>query len=102
VTRKPLDVVAEGGSFAVWCSIIFCEAGRFRVLTKSAILCWCGSRSGGPVAAITSSRGPPAVLSDAVVHGFAALLKSYRVSRVTGYRYAGEFPRELFRKHGIA
>src|SRR5258705_3371743 len=33
---------------------------------------------------------------------FAALLKSYRVSRVTGDRYAGEFPRELFRKHGIA
>ena len=27
---------------------------------------------------------------------------SYRVSRVTGDRYAGEFPRELFRKHGIA
>jgi hypothetical protein len=39
---------------------------------------------------------------DAVVHDFAALLKSYRISRVTGDRYAGEFPRELFRKHGIA
>ena len=37
----------------------------------------------------------------AVVHDFAALLKSYRASRVTGDRYAGEFPRELFRKHGI-
>src|SRR6476660_2510127 len=30
------------------------------------------------------------------------LLKSYRVSHVTGDRPAGEFPRELFRKHGIA
>src|SRR3954469_19396985 len=39
---------------------------------------------------------------DAVVHDFAALLKSYRVSRVTGDRYAGEFPRELFRKHGLS
>jgi hypothetical protein len=28
--------------------------------------------------------------------------QSYRVSRVTGDRYGGEFPRELFRKHGIA
>ena len=37
-----------------------------------------------------------------MVGDFAALLKSYRVSRVTGDRYAGEFPRELFRKHGIA
>ena len=37
-----------------------------------------------------------------MVDDFAALLKSHRVSRVTGDRYAGEFPRELFRKHGIA
>ena len=27
---------------------------------------------------------------------------SYRVSRVTGDQYAGEFPRGLFRKYGIA
>ena len=37
-----------------------------------------------------------------MVDDFAALLKSYRVSRVTADRYAGELPRELFRKHGIA
>jgi hypothetical protein len=44
----------------------------------------------------------PPFSPDAVVDDFAALLKSYRVRRVTGDRYAGEFPRELFRKHGIA
>ena len=32
---------------------------------------------------------------------FAELLKSYRLSRVTGDRYAGEWPRERFRTHGI-
>ena len=37
-----------------------------------------------------------------VVEDFAALLKSYRISKVTGDHYAGEFPRELFRKHGIS
>jgi hypothetical protein len=37
-----------------------------------------------------------------VVDDFAALLKSYRVRLVTGDRYAGESPRELFQKHGIA
>ena len=37
----------------------------------------------------------------AVIEDFAVLLKSYRVTRVTGDRYAGEFPRELFRKHSI-
>jgi hypothetical protein len=36
-----------------------------------------------------------------VIEDFAVLLKSYRVTRVTGDRYAGEFPRELFRKHSI-
>jgi hypothetical protein len=50
--------------------------------------------------AIREARPP--FSPDAVVDDFAALLKSYRVSRVTGDRYAGEFPRELFRTHGIA
>ena len=50
--------------------------------------------------AIREARPP--FSPDAVVDDFAALLKSYRVSRVTGDRYAGEFPRDLFRKHGIA
>jgi hypothetical protein len=50
--------------------------------------------------AIREARPP--FSPDAVVDDFAALLKSHRVSRVTGDRYAGEFPRELFRKHGIA
>jgi hypothetical protein len=36
-----------------------------------------------------------------VIAECADLLKQYRVSRVTGDRYAGEFPRELFRTHGI-
>jgi hypothetical protein len=37
-----------------------------------------------------------------VVAEFSALLKSYFVSKVVGDRYAGEWPREQFRKHGIA
>lgn len=36
-----------------------------------------------------------------VIEEFATLVKTYRITRVTGDRYAGEFPRELFRKHGI-
>lgn len=36
-----------------------------------------------------------------VVDEFAQLLKSYRITEVTGDRYGGEFPRELFRKAGI-
>jgi hypothetical protein len=43
----------------------------------------------------------PPFSPEQVTDNFAALLKSYRVSSVTGERYGGEFPRELFRKHGI-
>jgi hypothetical protein len=38
---------------------------------------------------------------EGVVTQFADLLKSYRITKVRGDRYAGEFPRELFRKQGI-
>jgi hypothetical protein len=37
-----------------------------------------------------------------VVAEFAALLRAYEITRVTGDRYAGEWPREAFRRHGIA
>jgi hypothetical protein len=59
-----------------------------------------GERAGVIVIdAIRETRPPfsPA----AVVDELAALLKSYRIGRVVGDRYGGEFPRELFRKHGI-
>jgi len=38
---------------------------------------------------------------DAVVREFAGVLETYRVTTVHGDRYAGEWPRERFRKHGI-
>jgi hypothetical protein len=43
----------------------------------------------------------PPFSPEAVIDDFAVLLKSYRISKVSGDRYAGEFPRELFRKRGI-
>ncbi|WP_421621334.1 hypothetical protein [Alkalilimnicola ehrlichii] len=44
----------------------------------------------------------PPFSPEAVVKEFAGLLKEYRISKVVGDRYGGEFPRELFRKQGIA
>ena len=38
----------------------------------------------------------------AAIDDLAVLLKNYRIWQVTGDHYAGEFPRDLFRKHGIA
>ena len=45
-------------------------------------------------------RKPP-FSPEEVVEDFATLLKSYRVSKVIGDKYAGEWPRERFREHGV-
>jgi hypothetical protein len=45
-------------------------------------------------------RKPPFSPED-VVAEFSELLKSYKVSKVVGDRYAGEWPRERFKQHGI-
>ena len=44
----------------------------------------------------------PPFSPSAVVDDFAVLLKSYRVSKVVGDHYGGEFVKEPFRKHGIS
>ena len=44
----------------------------------------------------------PPFSPESVISEFAALCKSYRVHKVTGDRYGGEFPREQFRKYGIS
>ena len=49
--------------------------------------------------AIRESRPP--FSPEGVVEEFAALLKAYHCAKVVGDRYAGEWPREQFRKQGI-
>jgi hypothetical protein len=46
------------------------------------------------------AKHPPFSPSSATEE-FARLLQSYRIGYVTGDRYAGEWPREQFRRHGI-
>ena len=43
----------------------------------------------------------PPFSPESVVGEFAATLRSYRISTVQGDRYAGDWPREQFRKRGI-
>jgi hypothetical protein len=49
---------------------------------------------------VVRERRPP-FSPESVVEEFAALLKSYGVSKVTGDRYGGEWPRERFFVHGV-
>lgn len=43
----------------------------------------------------------PPFSPESVVEEYCALLQSYGITHVVGDRYAGEWPREQFRKHGI-
>ena len=43
----------------------------------------------------------PPFSPEGVISNYAAPLRDYRVFTVTGDRYAGEFPREQFSKHGV-
>jgi hypothetical protein len=56
--------------------------------------------AGVPVLDLLRERKPP-FSPEAVVAEFARDLKRYGISKITGDRYAGEWPREQFRKLGI-
>lgn len=60
------------------------------------------TRDGLTIAVIDALREtrPPFSPAD-TIRQYAELLSTYRVTRVHGDRFAGEFPRELFREHGI-
>jgi hypothetical protein len=59
--------------------------------------------SRGDVVVIDCVREIPAPFSPEIATAELALvLKSYRVSKVVGDRYAGEWPREAFMRHGIS
>ena len=71
-----------------------------------------GGSADGFTLAIAHKQGDLAILDavrevrppfspEQVVDDFATLPMSYKVRRIIGDRYVGEFPRELFRKRGI-
>jgi hypothetical protein len=43
----------------------------------------------------------PPFSPEATINEFVLLLKAYRIDRISGDKYAGEFPRELFRRRGV-
>lgn len=57
---------------------------------------------GGVIRLAALRERKPPFSPEAVVLDFCTTLKSYGISSVTGDRYAGEWPREQFRKQGIA
>ena len=60
-----------------------------------------GHREGDVVVIDAVRERRPPFSPDDVVAEFSALMKSYRVSKVSGDRYAGEWPRERFRDRDV-
>ena len=68
--------------------------------SDSMTLCICHAHDGGVIVDLIAERKPP-FSPEAVCSEFAARLRSYTCYSVTGDKYAGEWPREQFRKYGI-
>lgn len=60
-----------------------------------------GSEEDGVTVIDATREVKPPFSPEGVVADFCTLLKLYGVGQVTGDRYAGEWPREQFRKHGV-
>jgi len=54
-----------------------------------------------PLCLVVEVFHEPPFQPEGVVHEFSELLQQYHIYNVTGDRYAGEWPREQFRKRGI-
>jgi hypothetical protein len=61
-----------------------------------------GHREGDTVVLDAMRERRPPFSPDQVVEEFARLLATYGVRKVAGDRYGGEWPRESFRRHGVA
>ena len=61
-----------------------------------------GHREGDVVLVDALRERKPPFSPEDVVSESAELLKSYRVTSISGDRYAGEWPKERFRDHGIS
>jgi hypothetical protein len=60
-----------------------------------------GHREGSRAALDAIRERRPPFSPDDVVSEFAELLNRYRISKVQGDRYAGEWPRESFKRYGV-
>ena len=105
VTREVIDNCTEAGRFELpplpgvtYCAFTDPSGGSADAMTLA--IAHAGSDERAILDAVREVRPP--FSPESVVRDFAQLLRSYRVSRVVGDRYAGEWPRERFREHGIA
>ena len=103
VSVEAVDAVTMPGRFELppmqeFNYVAFCDPSGGSV--DSMTLAVAHHENGRAVLGLVRGKRPP-VSPEAVVQEFAEVLRAYQVTTVTGDRYAGEWPREQFRKHGI-
>ena len=69
------------------------------VAAKTPLRLLSGIKNETPLSSIREVR--PQFSPEGVVYDFSETLKRYSVSKVVGDRYAGDWPKEQFRKYGI-
>jgi hypothetical protein len=88
------------------------ERARVPGITYSAFVDPSGGSADSMTVAICHKEGEIGILDavrerkppfspESTVEDFCVLLKAYGISKVIGDRYAGEWPREQFKKHGV-
>lgn len=103
VTREAVDAVVSPGVY---------ERAPLSSVTYHGFVDPSGGSKDSFTLAIGHMEGRVAILDalretvppfspEQVVADYAALLKSYRIHKVIGDRYAGEWPREQFQKHNV-
>ena len=103
VSREALDTVVEWG---------VAERGPLPGKRYAAFVDPSGGSADSMTLAVAHKEGEIAVLDllreirppfspEGVVTEFADALKRYKINKVSGDRYAGEWPREQFAKHGL-
>jgi len=103
MTRETVEACVDFGVF---------ERAAIETISYSAFVDPSGGSSNSMTLAIAHKEGEVTVLDAVrerkppfspvdVISEFVPLLKSYQITEIQGDKYAGEFPRELFRARGI-
>jgi hypothetical protein len=104
VPREIVDAVTPDGTFereplpaTIYSAFVDPSGGSSDSMTMAIAH---RDRDGTAILDVIREVRPP-FSPESVVDEFALLLKNYRIHRVVGDRYAGEWPREQFSKRGI-
>lgn len=105
VSQQAVDAVVSSGCFEVTPAssfqyVAFCDPAGGSGKDSFTLAIAHSTKDGTAVLDCIREQKPP-FSPEKVTEEFSKVFESYNCQKVTGDRYAGEWPREQFRKHGI-